>query len=210
VGRIGSGKTTLLRALLGQLPLDAGEVRWNGKVVDDLAAWCVPPRVGYTPQVPVLLSDTLRVNVLLGLPDDPDAIAKAAHRAVLERDVAELPDGLDTVIGVRGMKLSGGQAQRTAAARMFIRDPELLVMDDISSALDVETERALWRRLFSEEERPTCLVVSHRRAVLARANQILVMKGGRLAAQGTLQELLATCEEMRWLLDGGGGPWLAC
>ena len=73
------------------------------------------------------------------------------RRAVLERDVTELPDGLDTVIGVRGMKLSGGQAQRTAAARMFIREPELLVMDDISSALDVETERVLWERLFGDE-----------------------------------------------------------
>jgi ATP-binding cassette subfamily B protein len=200
VGRIGSGKTTLLRTLLGMLPRDAGEVRWNGEIIDDLSAFCVPPRVGYTPQVPVLLSDTLRENVLLGLPGDPEMIAGAVRRAVLEQDVTELPDGLDTMIGVRGMKLSGGQTQRAAAARMFLRDPELLVMDDISSALDVETERDLWARLFEEGERPTCLVVSHRRAVLARADQILVMAEGRIVARGTLDELVVTCEEMQRLV----------
>jgi ATP-binding cassette, subfamily B, bacterial len=200
VGRIGSGKTTLLRSLLGRLPLDAGEVRWNGTAIDDLAAFCVPPRVGYTPQVPALLSDTLRENVLLGLLDEPERVERAVHRAVLERDEVDLADGLDTLIGVRGMKLSGGQAQRTAAARMFLRDPELLVMDDISSALDVETERALWERLFGEDDHPTCLVVSHRRTVLARADQILVMSEGRIVAMGTLDELLAKCEEMQQLV----------
>lgn len=202
VGRIGSGKTTLLRALLGLLPIDGGEVRWNGDPIDDLATFCVPPRVAYTPQVPVLLSDTLRENVLLGWPDEPERLAHAVRRAVLERDVADFPNGLDTLIGVRGMKLSGGQAQRTAAARMFVREPELLVLDDISSALDVETEQILWRRMFDEDMRHTCLVVSHRRAVLERADQILVMENGRLTAKGTLVELLETTEEMQRLYIG--------
>jgi ATP-binding cassette subfamily B protein len=198
-GRIGSGKTTLLRALLGFLPIDRGEVRWNGKRIDDLAAFCVPPRVAYTPQVPVLLSDTLRENVLLGLPDEPGAIDRAVYAAVLEQDVAGFPDGLDTLIGVRGMKLSGGQVQRTAAARMFVREPELLVMDDISSALDVETEQILWQRMFQASMQRTCLVVSHRPAVLERADQILVMENGRITSRGTLTELLATSEEMQQL-----------
>jgi ATP-binding cassette subfamily B protein len=213
VGRIGSGKTTLLRALLGLLPIDGGEVRWNGERVDDLAAFCVPPRVAYTPQVPVLLSDTLRENVLLGWPDEPDRLARAVRCAVLERDVADFPNGLDTLIGVRGMRLSGGQVQRTAAARMFVREPELLVLDDISSALDVETEQILWQRMFGGRDdssemldrvriAPTCLVVSHRRAVLERADQILVMENGRLTARGTLVELLETSEEMQRLYTG--------
>jgi len=159
----------------------------------------VPPRVAYTPQVPVLLSDTLRENVLLGVPDEPERLARAIRCAVLERDMAEFPNGLDTPIGVRGMKLSGGQVQRTAAARMFVREPELLVLDDISSALDVETEQLLWQRLFDEDERQTCLVVSHRRAVLERADQILVMEHGQLTARGTLAELLETSEEMQRL-----------
>jgi ATP-binding cassette subfamily B protein len=145
--------------VLGLLPIDGGEVRWNGERVDDLAAFCVLPRVAYTPQVPILLSDTLRENVLLGWPDEPERLA---------RTVSDFPNGLDTLIGVRGMKLSGRQAQRAAAARMFVREPQLLVLDDISSALDVETEQILWRRMFEPDTQSTCLVVSHRRAVLER------------------------------------------
>jgi ATP-binding cassette subfamily B protein len=202
-GRIGAGKTTLLRAVLGLLPIDDGEVRWNGMRVDDLAAFCVPPRVAYTPQVPVLLSDTLRENILLGWPEDGQRIADALHRAVLEPDLETFPEGLDTVIGVRGKRLSGGQIQRTAAARMLVREPELLVIDDLSSALDVETEALLWERILGLGT--TCLVTSHRREVLERADQVLFLEEGRVAARGTLQELLASNEEMRRLYEGTEG-----
>ncbi|MBD2870629.1 ABC transporter ATP-binding protein [Paenibacillus arenilitoris] len=204
-GPIGSGKTTLVRTLLGLLPKDGGTVRWNGRKVEDPGAFFIPPRSAYTAQVPRLYSDTLRENILLGLPDREDRLERALHTAVLEEDIGRMQDGLDTVIGPRGVKLSGGQAQRTAAARTLVRDSELYVFDDLSSALDVETERKLWARLFRERGDATCLVVSHRKTALAQADRIIVLKDGRIEAEGTAEELLASSESFRKLWHGDEG-----
>jgi len=181
-GEIGAGKTTLLRVLLGLLPKAAGEMLWNGQLIADPSGFFVPPRVAYTPQTPRLFSESLRDNLLLGLPEAPAQLHAALEQAVFTPDLATMPAGLDTLVGPRGMRLSGGQVQRAAAARMFVRQPQLLVFDDLSSALDGETERLLWERLFTGESRPTCLVVSHRPAVLARADQVLVLNAGRVDA----------------------------
>lgn len=210
-GRIGSGKTTLLRVLLGLLPKTSGDVYWQGQLIADAASCFIPPHSAYTPQVPVLFSDSLRENILLGAQADQQRLEQAIYTAVLEDDLPTLAHGMDTLVGPRGVRLSGGQLQRSAAARMLVRQTELLVFDDLSSALDVETEQKLWERIDMQRNRAehtgqassagpvTCLVVSHRRPVLQRADQIIVLEDGQIAACGALEELLEHSALMRTL-----------
>ncbi len=167
--------------------------------MSDPATFFVPPRSAYTAQVPKLFSMTMKENILFGLAKDQHALERALHIAVLERDIAVFVHGVEQRIGVRGVRLSGGQVQRVAVvARMFLRDAALLVFDDISSALDAETEQQLWERLFARQSEVACLVVSHQRTVLERANHIIVLK------RWNQKERLRNCYNPRRNFDGYG------
>jgi ABC-type multidrug transport system fused ATPase/permease subunit len=176
-GAVGAGKSTLLRGLLGLIAADRGDIRWNSQVVDEPATYMVPPRVAYLPQVPRLFSEPLADTVLLGIPDDD--LDRAIWLAGLDEDLAQMDDGIDTVIGPRGLRLSGGQVQRTGAARAVVRRPQLLVVDDLSSALDIATETLVWERLLAEGD-SAILLVSHRPHVLEQADRVVVMDAGRV------------------------------
>jgi len=179
-GPVGAGKSTLLRALLG-LAWQAevrGSVRWNGAEIDDRAAFLVPPNAAFLSQVPQLISDSVADNVGLG-PVAADDLARAFELSAIATDIAEMPAGSATLIGPRGLRLSGGQRQRLATARALVHSPELVVLDDLSSALDVETEVQLWTNL--ADAGMTVIAVSHRAVAFDRADHVLRLAAGRLA-----------------------------
>jgi ATP-binding cassette subfamily B protein len=180
-GPVGGGKTTLLRAILGLVDTDAGTIRWNGAAVADPSTLMVPPRAAYLPQVPRLFSEPLGDTILLGVP--PDGLDHALWSTCLDEDLADMPDGAATMIGPRGLRLSGGQIQRAGAARALVRRPQLLVVDDLSSALDVDTESRLWDRVAGGGFE-TALLVSHRPHVLDRADKVVVLDRGRVVEVG--------------------------
>lgn len=195
-GRIGSGKSILIRTLLGLLPSDSGSIYWNEEVVENPSEFLVPPMVSYTSQIPKLFSDTVKNNILLGIEEKEVNLQEVFEDAIFTQDLDSLDKGLDTLVGPKGVKLSGGQKQRLAVARMYARNSQLFIFDDISSALDIDTEIKLWKRLF-ERKTATCIAVSNRKIALQRADNIIVMKDGQIEAQGTLEELLENCKEMK-------------
>jgi len=177
-GPVGSGKSTLLRAVLGLQPLLHGTISWDGVELDEPLS---SPRIAYVPQVPRLCSEPLTDAILLGLAPGIE-LQEGLRVAQLTTDLGVLPDGLETIVGPRGVRLSGGQLQRVALARALVRRPALLVVDDLSSALDVATESALWRDLAEVLADTAVLAVSHRPAVLARADVVITLDDGRVSS----------------------------
>ncbi len=192
-GRTGSGKSTLLRVLARLYNPPAQSVFVDG--IDlasrDLVAW--RRRLGMVPQRPFLFSDSIAANIAMGNDVDQSAVMAAVEAAALEPDLDVLPDGLDTVVGERGIMLSGGQRQRVALARGLYRSGDLLILDDVLSAVDHATEKTLvdtLSRLSRSGRRPTVLVASHRLSVLRRTDMILVIDKGRLVAEGRHEGLV--------------------
>ncbi|HET6793361.1 MAG TPA: ABC transporter ATP-binding protein [Acidimicrobiales bacterium] len=187
-GAVGAGKTTLIRALLGLLPMSEGHLLWNGEEVFGPAHFMRPPRVAYVPQVPRLFSESLGDNLSIGRLHGPDDVALALRTAALDEDVSAMADGLDTVLGPRGVRLSGGQLQRAATARAILTGSPLLIVDDPSSALDVHTEEAMWERLLAQPGR-ALLIVSNRPDIVRRADRAVLLGDGEVRVSGPGPEL---------------------
>lgn len=172
-GPVGSGKSTLLRAVIGLSGIDSGSVTWNGQEITDRAAFFVPPQCAYVAQVPRLFAESLIDNLRLGHQIDDQSVLAGVSLAALDEDVSQFPDGLSTMVGARGVRLSGGQMQRAAGARAMAHRPELLVLDDLTSALDVETELRMWERLAASGF--TVLAASNRPVALSRADKVITL-----------------------------------
>ena len=205
VGRSGAGKTTLIDVILGVLSPVAGRLVVDGRdAADNIRGW--QRHVGYVPQSIYLTDDTLRRNVAFGI-DDPDIeeerVATAIAAAFLDDFVASLADGLDTVVGEQGVRLSGGQRQRIGIARALYHDPDVLVMDEATSAVDNETERRIARAIEALRGEKTILIIAHRLSTVRHCDRLIFLDGGRCVAAGSFDELMADCPDFRNLVQQG-------
>jgi ATP-binding cassette subfamily B protein len=193
VGRTGSGKTTLLKQFLREYPLGQGEITVSGTPIqrlgmDDLLGW-----IGYVPQQPILFSRTIRQNILFGAADaSEDDLQRALERASFAKDIAFLPDGLNTMVGEKGVALSGGQKQRVSIARALIANPEILMLDDALSAVDAKTEAEIIDGIRTERAGKTTLITTHRLSAVQHADWIIVLEDGRIVQEGTHESLIAS------------------
>ncbi|MCZ7565521.1 MAG: ABC transporter ATP-binding protein/permease [Burkholderiales bacterium] len=191
VGHSGSGKSTLARLLFRFYDASAGRIAVNGVDIRDVTQASLRRAIGIVPQDTVLFNDTVRYNIRYGRPDATDAeVIEAARAAHIHEFIASLPDGYDTVVGERGLKLSGGEKQRVAIARALLKNPQILVFDEATSALDSRSEKAIQAELDRIAEGRTTLMIAHRLSTIMAADEILVMEHGRIVERGTHRELL--------------------
>lgn len=191
VGPSGAGKSTLARLLFRFYDVDAGRITVDGQDIRGLTQASLRQSIGVVPQDTVLFNDTIYYNIAYGQPDAPrEAVERAASLAHLDRFIAGLPQGFDTTVGERGLKLSGGEKQRIAIARTILKDPAILIFDEATSSLDSHAEKAILSAMREVAADRTTLVIAHRLSTVVDADRILVMEDGRVAEAGTHAELL--------------------
>ncbi|WP_313637425.1 ABC transporter transmembrane domain-containing protein [Paenibacillus sp.] len=191
VGRTGSGKSTLLKQLLREYPTGNGEILISGVPIQQISLDQLHSWMGYVPQEQILFSKSVRQNIQFGLDNaDDDTIMKAITAAAFQNDLGTLSDGLDTLVGERGVSLSGGQKQRVSLSRAFIANPDVLILDDALSAVDARTEAQIIENIRQERAGKTTLISTHRLSAVQHADMIIVLDNGHIVERGTHQELL--------------------
>ncbi|MEW9109226.1 MAG: ABC transporter ATP-binding protein [Cytobacillus gottheilii] len=191
VGKTGAGKTTFLRQLLREYPIGEGRLNINNVDIASQTKEQILDWIGYVPQDHVLFSRTIRENILFGKENaTEEEINKAIHLAHFTKDLENLPDGLNTLVGEKGVSLSGGQKQRVSIARALIKDPEILILDDSLSAVDAKTETSIIKNIQSERSDKTTIITTHRLSGIQHADLIIVLDNGQVIEQGTHEELL--------------------
>jgi ATP-binding cassette subfamily B protein len=192
VGRTGSGKSTLLKQLLHEYPAGSGTLSISGHSIEDIAKDDLHSWIGYVPQEQVLFSKSVRQNIQFGKPNaSDDVIMEAIRTAAFDGDLGTLSDGLDTLVGEKGIALSGGQKQRVSLARAFIANPDILILDDALSAVDARTEAKIIENIRNKRAGKTTLISTHRLSAIEHADRIIVLEHGKITEEGTHQELLA-------------------
>lgn len=191
VGKTGSGKTTLIRQFLRQYPVGVGQFMVNGYAVQDIKRASIEHLIGYVPQEHILFSKSVRENIALGKSGSSlEEILQAAETADFSKDLARMTDGIETIIGERGVSISGGQKQRISIARAFLRQADLLILDDSLSAVDAKTEQTIIKNIQRERAGKTTFIVAHRLSAVQHADWILVLDEGRIMEEGTPSQLL--------------------
>jgi len=198
IGSSGSGKSTLVDILLGLLEPISGRVRIDGNDIhQNLRGW--QDQIGYVPQSIFLTDDTLRRNVAFGLPKDKiddDAVRSAIRSAQLEEFVASLPDGMETVVGERGVRLSGGQRQRIGIARALYNNPDVLVLDEATSSLDTETEHGVMQAVQALQGDKTVIIVAHRLSTVEYCDRLYRLENAQIVDEGTFSEVTSRTKDL--------------
>ena len=191
VGGSGAGKSTITRLLFRFYDVTSGQIRIDDQAIVDVSQTSLRRALGIVPQDTVLFNDTLRNNLLYACPDASDAeLQEVVQMASLDRLIAENPAGLDTVVGERGLKLSGGEKQRIAIARMLLKKPSIMIFDEATSSLDSETERSIMNEIRRVSEGHTALIIAHRLSTVIDADEIAVLEDGQIVERGKHNELL--------------------